>query len=151
MHHGIETGTEVGVRGRCSSVAHNVLEPRHFGFHYSHRFENREGFFPQGASPFKIRLLGKHLDPQRLGKRYRSTIGVFLAGDDSEDGGLSGSISADKSDVLTGINLEGDVFEHLVRPIGLMDLIESYQHCFTTWKGLRRNVLSAGPPNRALI
>lgn len=50
-----------------------------------------------------------------------ATIRGLVASDETEDRALAGAVSTDKSDVLSGIDLQGRASQHVLSAVGLMN------------------------------
>jgi hypothetical protein len=86
--------------------------------------EDRVYFFVQGAVASAARVLGEIGDRGPGREAHGTAVGLDLAEDDPEEGGLADAVRADEGDTLTLRDVEGHVAEDVADAVALTDALK---------------------------
>ncbi len=110
----------VGIAVAGQQVGHGVIRHRlaHGGLHGAEFHPQRHGagggrhhLFQGRAAGHLADILGEVADDRILATADLAGIGMLLAGDQAEDGGLAGAVGADQAAAAAGEDLEAGVLE----------------------------------------
>src|SRR4029078_7379058 len=73
-------------------------------------------------------VLADVADRQRRGADDLAAVGLLLVQQELEKRRLPGAVAAHEHDFLAGIVLPGHASQHVVRAVGLLDVVEAIEH-----------------------
>ncbi len=80
------------------------------------------GFVQHGAAVHLFDILAEITDRDPLGHRDLALVGGFFAHDHAKERGLAGSVGADQTDFLAGIELKGSIHKDELLPVLLVNV-----------------------------
>src|SRR5262249_3757537 len=96
-------------------------------------------------SGFEVDMLRQQTELQRARTCDLAAISRFVAGHQTKDRRLAGSVAAHKANVLARINLQRSATQDVLRAVGFENVCESKQHDRTHEAGASSNSLSLHP------